>query len=217
MLTILISSVAIAQKPKTIKVDGVKFKMIYVNGGALGSYYIGETVVTKGLWDCIMNNNKNIKEDGKTPAVVVTAVSWNECKEFINKLNQKTGLIFRLPTEAEWEHAAIVGNTDRSATYGIYDNGPYFKPSALFNKSASKVEKPNGLGIWYMFGNVWEWCEDWYGQNTSASGSEKVMRGGGYYTTLSYCNSTYRASLPANEKSSDIGFRLAMTYVGKKK
>lgn len=235
MLTILISSVAIAQKPKTIKIDGVKFKMIYVNGAtfemggsiykddkpqhnvSLNSYYIGETTVTKGLWNCIMYNDKSIKEDGKAPAEVVTNVSWNQCKEFIEKLNQKTGLTFRLPTEAEWEYAANGGNTNQTGTLGYIG-----KIRTLYSKQLPKEDKPNGLGIWYMLGNVWEWCEDWYGQYTSnpngpSSGTEHVLRGGSFYTKASYCNSTYRASLPPFEKSEDIGFRLAMTYVGKKK
>ena len=238
-LTLLISGGAIAQKAKTIKVDGVKFKMIYVKeatfemGGSilqdeqpkhpvtLDGYYIGETVVTKGLWNCIMQNDNTIREDGKTPVPPITDVSWNDCKEFINKLNQKTGLTFRLPTEAEWEYAANGGNTSHSGTYG--KSNEVIAPGFLFSKTYTKEDKPNGLGIWYMLGNVWEWCEDWYGQYTytspkgPSSGIEHVLRGGGYYTKLSYCNSTYRASLPANEKSSDIGFRLAMTYVGKKK
>ena len=113
--------------PKTIVVNGVEFKMIKVEGGTfrmgatseqgsgegdekpvhyvtLSDYHIGETEVTQELWQAVMGSNPSyFKGDNQRP---VENVSWDDCQEFIKKLNRLTGKKFRLPTEAEWEYAA---------------------------------------------------------------------------------------------------------------
>lgn len=112
---------------ETFTVNGVSFTMKLVEGGTfqmgssdsdadsdeksvhsvtLSSYYIGETEVTQALWKAVMGNNPSYFKGDNLP---VESVSWNDCQEFIRKLNQKTGKNFRLPTEAEWEFAARGG------------------------------------------------------------------------------------------------------------
>lgn len=246
MLLMLIGGSGMAQKSKTIKIDGVKFKMIYVPGGTfqmggdgdvdekpvhsvtINGYYIAETVVTEKLWTTVMGNNpsinpSNAKYEDKFP---VTQITYTMSLYFINKLNQKTGLKFRLPTEAEWEYAAKGGNTGNAGstgpTYDKHNRGVY----ANGVKKWGKDDTPNGLGIWYMKNGVWEWCSDYYGTYPSGNvtnptgpteGQEHVIRGGGYATPPHYCTTTYRASLDSNIAILDLGLRLAMSYEEKKK
>ena len=211
-------------------VDGYKFDMVFVQGGTftmgctdeqgsdcdsdekpahqvtLSDYYIGKYEVTQGLWKKVMGSNpskfKNCGDD-----CPVESVSWNDCQEFISKLNQLTGKRFRLPTEAEWEYAARGGskasyqtkyagsnalgevawndeNSDVNYLGGFEENGRKLGTHTVGTK------KPNALGIYDMSGNVWEWCNDWYGDYSSggvmnpkgaSTGSYRVIRGGGWY------------------------------------
>ena len=125
-----------------ITVNGVTFNMIKVDGGTftmgatpeqtnprsiekpthqvtLSSYYIGETEVTQGLWKAVMGSNPSWFTGDNLP---VENVSWNDCQQFIDKLNSLTGKNFRLPTEAEWEFAARGGNKSHHTQYSGSDN-----------------------------------------------------------------------------------------------
>ena len=193
----------------TIDVNGVKFTMIKVEGGTFqmggilddyekpihqvtltNDYYIGETEVTQELWTAVMGSNPSyFKSSDQLP---VEQVSWNDCQTFISKLNTLTGRTFRLPSEAEWEFAARGGNASEGYTYSgsntvgdvaWYDSNSSSKTHEVATKA------PNELGIYDMSGNVWEWCQDWYGSYSSSaqtnptgptSGSFRVYRGGGW-------------------------------------
>jgi len=151
-------------------------------------FYMGKYEVTQEQWEAIMGKSPSTKIKGaKLP---VTDVSWEDCQEFIKKLNAKTNGVYRLPTEAEWEYACRAGTATR------YPFGEEVTPSdANFvgSKIGKPVEvgmyKPNAFGLYDMYGNVWEWCEDWYGiypisavvdPKGPATGTVRVLRGGSF-------------------------------------
>lgn len=121
-------------------------------------FYMGKYEVTQEQWEAVMGSNPSNTKGAKLP---VTGVSWENCQEFIRKLNAKTDGGYRLPTEAEWEYAC------RAGTNTAYSFGDSFTENdANINSSGPKVVgsyKPNAFGLYDMHGNVWEWCEDWYG------------------------------------------------------
>ncbi len=157
----------------------------------------------------------------------VEKVSFNDVKNFIAFLNAKTEMNYRLPTEAEWEYAARAGS---QSTYSFGDNATLLSEYAIYSgNSGSKTHpvgamrnyanNPNHNGIYDMYGNVWEWTQDWYNAWTSGrvnptghfTGSLRVKRGGSYYDNAKYLRSAYRGSdRPSNQKS-NLGFRLVRT------
>jgi len=226
---------------KTYIVRGVEFKMIVVNGGTfrmgrksflslsdespvhdvtLSDYYIGEAEVTQELWQAVMGSNpSHFTGNLQRP---VENVSWNDCQTFIRKLNELTGGSFRLPTESEWEYAARGGQKSQGYEYSgsnnIYDVAWYWDNSNNTTHHV-KAKSPNELGIYDMSGNVWEWCEDWYGDYSSAdqtnpkgasSGFYRVNRGGSWYGYATALNCTYRNYSMPTGAYNYLGLRLAM-------
>ncbi len=124
-------------------------------------FYIAKYQVTQELWKSLDMGNRSHEEGARLPA---TDVSWEDCKEFIKKLNASTKGGYRLPYEAEWEFACRAGTTT------AYSFGAKITPKDA-NYIGSKIGKPvvvgsykpNAFGLYDMHGNVWEWCEDWYG------------------------------------------------------
>ena len=183
-------------------------------------YYIGKYEVTQALWQAVMNSNpSNFKGDN----LPVEQVSWDDCQVFISKLNSITGKKFRLPTEAEWEYAARGGKKSRgyqcSGSNNIsdvawYDANSGRKTHAVGSKQA------NELGIYDMSGNVWEWCQDWYGRYSissqtnptdATSGSYRVNRGGSWLSTAGFCRSSYRISYAPDNCDHSLGLRLVLS------
>ena len=224
-------------------VNGVSFEMVHVEGGTfrmgatseqegeayndekpvhsvtLKSYYIGKTEVTQALWQAVMGSNSSSFEGADLP---VECVSWNDCQEFIQKLNRLTGLNFRLPTEAEWEFACRGGNNSRGYKYSGSNNlgsvAWYFYNSDLQTHPVA-TKAPNELGIYDMSGNVWEWCSDWYADYTSysqtnptgpLSGSNRVLRGGSWNDVARICRSSHRGYNDPACRSFTHGLRLAL-------
>jgi formylglycine-generating enzyme required for sulfatase activity len=184
------------------------------------NYYMGKTEVTQALWGVVMGNNpSNFKGDDKP----VESVSWNDCQTFISKLNRATGKNFRLPTEAEWEFAARGGNKSRHYQYSgssyLGDVAWYYDNSGSTTHAVA-TKQPNELGLYDMSGNVWEWCQDWYGDYSSTAqtnptgaygGSHRVSRGGCWGNDAGSCRSSYRSYGGPGYRYNDLGFRLALS------
>ena len=219
-----------------------RYKMVYVSGGTftmgctseqgsdcydlekpahsvtVSGFYMGQTEVTQALWKAVMGNNPSYWKGNTLP---LENVSYNDVKEFIGKLNNLTGETFRMPTEAEWEYAARGGNSSRGYKYSgsndigsvvWYDGNSGSKTHPVAQKQA------NELGLYDMAGNVWEWCNDWYGSYSSdsqnnpkgpSSGSYRVLRGGCWDGRARYCRVSYRGYSVPSVRDSGIGFRLA--------
>jgi len=151
----------------------------------------------------------------------VEQVSWDDAQEFIRKLNQKEGADnYRLPTEAEWEYACRAGST---TAYCFGDDESRLKEYAWYDKNSdSKTHpvgllKPNAWGLYDMHGNVWEWCQDWYGDYPSDAatdpigatvGSYRVLRGGSWSYFARYCRAAYRDAYSPGGRRNYYGFRL---------
>ena len=183
-------------------------------------YYMGKYEVPQALWEAVMGSNPSEYKGDNLP---VEMVSWNDCQEFISKLNSLTGRKFRLPTEAEWEYAARGGKKSRGYQYSgnsnitdvaWYDGNSGSKPHPVGTKQA------NELGIYDMSGNVYEWCSDWYGSYSSSSqtnptgadsGSFRVFRGGGWGIYARGCRLSYRYIFTPDDRRSYLGLRLALS------
>ncbi len=238
-------------------VNGVSFTMVQVEGGTftmgataeqgsdvddcekpahevtLSTFLIGQIEVTQELWQAVMGSNPSEFNGGSYGINLqrpVEQVSWNDCQQFIAKLNEMTGKTFRLPTEAEWEYAARGGNRSKGFRYSgsdaIDDVAWYWGniPSNIHGTAgygtqvvASKL--PNELGIYDMSGNVYEWCQDWYGSYSAeaqsnptgpASGSYRVDRGGSWpYLTID-CRVSFRDYNAPDLYYNWLGLRLAL-------
>ena len=183
-------------------------------------YYIGKYEVTQALWKAVMGNNpSNFKGDN----LPVEQVSWDDCQEFISKLNRITGKTFRLPTETEWEYAARGGKKSRGYQYSGSNNlseVAWYKENSGYKTHAVGTKQANELGIHDMSGNVLEWCQDWYGEYNSSSqlnptgansGSYRVRRGGCWFDLARYCRSSSRRSFTPGGRDNDLGLRLVLS------
>ncbi|NDH05556.1 formylglycine-generating enzyme family protein [bacterium] len=179
-------------------------------------FYMGKYEVTQEQWESVMGNNPS---DGtKGAKLPVTDVSWEDCQEFIKKLNEKTSGGYRLPTEAEWEYACRAGT---STAYSYGDN--LTKSDANIDGISIKPVgnyKPNAFGLYDMHGNVWEWCNDWYGSlqdsevtdpKGAATGMRRVLRGGSFLNDESKARSSNRDDDSPTNRNFVNGFRLART------
>ncbi len=234
-----------ATSNRTIRVGNVSFEMVYVQGGTfrmgatveqgsdavddekpvhsvtLSDFHIGKYEVTQGLWKEVMGENPGYNKAGDN--YPVERVSWEDCQRFIERLNNRTGLKFRLPTEAEWEYAAWGGWKSRGykysgTTYELesvawYDGNSGNRTHPVGQKQA------NELGLYDMSGNVWEWCQDWYGSYGSAaqmnptgpqSGAYRVLRGGSYRNDARCCRVSYRDYDGPRDLSFSNGLRLVL-------
>ena len=199
-----------------------------VHDVALDSFYMAEFVVTEDLWEAVMNEYKSKgflgRLFGNAPreGYPKTMISWNDCQEFINKLNQLTGKNFRLPTEAEWEYAARGGNKSRGYKYSGSNNisdVAWYRDNSSCATHPVCIKSPNELGIYDMSGNVWEWCSDWYGKRYYSSspsnnppgptsGSGRVIRGGSWSGIAQGCRVANRGYNTPVYRYDSLGLRL---------
>ena len=190
-----------------------------VHSVTLSSYYIGKTEVTQALWKVVMGSNPSHFKGDNLP---VESVSWDDCQEFILKLNSLTGQNFRFPTEAEWEFACRGGNNSRGYKYSgsnYIDNVAWYRDNSGEKTHLVATKSPNELGIYDMSGNVWEWCCDWYeyytsGAQTNPKGPEsgwfRVCRGGGWGGLAWSCRSSDRTDCNPTFRDDCHGLRLAL-------
>lgn len=258
------------QEPKTISVCrpsgslytnsvGMKFALIPAGSFLMGSpeeepgrtadegprhhvtltrpFYLGVTEVTQGQWRAVMDDNPSFFRGHDLP---VENVSWDECQEFIRRLNEreKTNR-YRLPSEAEWEYACRAGS-DRRFSFGedvgpavnrdklryyFGDEGDELGAYAWYGNVSGNVthpvalKKPNAWGLYDMHGNVAEWCKDWYGPypaadqtdpQGSAQGTFRVLRGGDYGFGTWSVRSARRDHQPPESRSAQWGLRVVI-------
>ena len=183
-------------------------------------YYIGKYEVSQALWQAVMGKNPSNFKGENLP---VEKVSWNDCQEFLSKLNKITGKNFRLPTEAEWEFAARGGKKSRGYQYSGSNNisdVAWYEVNSGSKTHAVGSKQANELGIYDMSGNVWEWCQDWYGKYSSSSQTDptgsnsrfyRVNRGGGCFYTAEFCRSSFRGFIAPDDRGTDLGLRLVLS------
>lgn len=194
----------------------------------LSDYSIGQTEVTQALWVAVMGNNPSLfTTDPNRP---VERVTWEDCQEFIAALNSITGKHFRLPTEAEWEYAARGGNKSQgfkfagsneieevawymNNSYAVGGSSPDYGTHIVGTKMA------NELGIYDMSGNVWEWCQDYFGNYSTEpqtnptgpeTGTNRIRRGGGWDLEMQSCRISHRSNRAPTYKYNNQGLRLAL-------
>lgn len=187
----------------------------------LSAFHISKYEVTQRLWQAVMGSNPSYFKDDDRP---IEWVSWDNCQQFIKRLNALTGKQFRLPTEAEWEFAARGGNKSRSCKYSGGDDirqVAWYRTNSECTTHAVGTRKPNELGLYDMTGNVSEWCQDWYDTYPSdpqtdpqgpGNTNRKVYRGGGWNDDAATNRITARDKWYAEPsgKSASVGFRLAL-------
>ena len=189
-------------------------------------FYMGKYEVTQEQWQAVMGNNPSAVKGEKLPVTNVTAT---HLQNFIAKLNAKSNSGYRLPTEAEWEY------TCRAGTITAYSFGDAITPKDA-NYTGSKIGIPatvgnyqaNAFGIYDMHGNVWEWCEDWFGDYPTGvvidpkgplTGEKRVLRGGSFSPRFQKdARSAYHGGGELNDSRifitrwyADIGIRLVNT------
>ena len=222
--------------------------MVYVEGGSfemgttdingsdaqdhrvtVSSFWMGKYEVTQEEWEYVMGTNPSefcFESANPDECFPVEQVSWNDCQEFIRRLNEKTGLTFRLPTEAEWEYAARGGNLSRGYRYSGSDN---IDEVAVYLENSNEYtcivgsKQPNELGLYDMSGNLCEWCQDWYDADyyksslitvdpcNTAGGGHRVIRGGSWRVLPVNCTPWRRSSQEPSERRNYIGLRLALS------
>ena len=220
---------------------GVKLEMILIRPGSfmMGSdkgeenekpvhkvkitkpFYMGKFEVTQAQYQAVMGSNpSSFKGEGNLP---VETVSWDDCQTFLKKLNEKIpGKDFRLPTEAEWEFACRAGSTTEYC-FGDSENnlGEYAWCTSNAGQKTRPVggKKPNAWGLYDMHGNVWEWCNDYFGDKYyesspaedpkgADSGALRVLRGGSCYFKPLSCRSSIRNIYGPTRRYNGYGFRV---------
>ena len=236
-----------AKRPVSITYDvnGIKFTMKYVQGGTytmgalpcdtladkderpvhkvtVNSFYMAETEVTQKLWEHVMGKNKSRVKGQDHP---VDNMMYEDCIEFIERLNTILHTNFRMPTEAEWEYAAKGGRLSKGYLYSGSNNP---EEVAWTTEQCAKIDghmpvrqkKPNELGLYDMCGNVSEWCSDFYHSYTKESqtnpnnlspGWFHVVRGGAYNNPVRYSRVTNRYMYDPRRKWVNLGFRIALS------
>jgi formylglycine-generating enzyme required for sulfatase activity len=235
--------------------NGVKLEMIAIPGGTfwmgspaneaergdnespqhqvtVPSFFMGKYPLTQAQYQAIMGKNPAYFKGNNRP---VENVSWDDAVRFCQKLSQRTGKNYRLPSEAEWEYACRAGTKtpfsfgDNITTDLVNYDGTYpYKsaPKGKYREQTTDVGTfpPNAFGLYDMHGNVWEWCEDDWHENyidaptdgsawNSQSGSNtKLLRGGSWNIYARYCRSAFRDRDSRDARNNNFGFRVVSSF-----
>jgi len=195
----------------------------------LSAFYMGRYEVTQAQWTGKMGSNpSSFSGYSDSPSRPVERVSWNMIASGSTSFMSLTNL--RLPTEAEWEYAYRAGKTTAFHSYPAQPNGfnddtllgniAWYGDNAGGQTHAVGGKLANGLGLHDMAGNVWEWCQDWYGPYSSASvtnptgpttGTYRLGRGGGWNYYSGGCRASLRDYGSLGGISGYDGFRVVRT------
>ena len=186
-------------------------------------FYLSAHEVTQQQYLEVMGNNP--EQYARVDDKPVTNVNWHEAVAFYDKLSEQEGKDYRLPTEAEWEYACRAGTT---TAYSFGNDASGLGEHAWHRGNSGQTthpvgEKlPNAWGLYDMHGNVWEWCQDWYGDygkekvvtdpTGAASGVNRVLRGGAFFNRPEFVRAADRTSSQPDNRNRNFGFRLARTY-----
>ncbi|MCP4111648.1 MAG: SUMF1/EgtB/PvdO family nonheme iron enzyme [Desulfobacteraceae bacterium] len=186
----------------------------------IDSFWMGKYEVTQEQWETIMGENPSYFKKGKN--FPVEQVSWNDVQKFIEKLNGISDGDFRLPTEAEWEYACRSGGRSEKYSGGndIDKVAWYYSKSKSLSTHLVGKKQPNGLKIYDMSGNVWEWCQDIYSSTAykehkrnnpiyAGKGLFRVIRGGSWGFNARNCRCAGRNRGSPDNRSGNLGFRLS--------
>ena len=190
---------------------------------SVSSFDLMSTEVTQGMWEEVMGSNpSHFTGDSNRP---VEKVSWNDCQDFIDKLNDlDPSHTYRLPTEAEWEYACRAGTSaayywGNSSSESTMSSYCWYTENSNSSTHSVGTKSPNAWGLYDMSGNVWEWCQDVYTSNYSSCptngsaysgrGSNRVYRGGGWIINARYCRSAFRNYYSPGYRLISLGVRLA--------
>ena len=177
----------------------------------LGDYYIAATEVTQAQWRAVMGNNPSFFKGDDLP---VDCVSWEEASAFCRRLSERTGRRYLLPTEAQWEYAARGRGLTSHDDIAI---AAWYEGNSEGSSHPVAQRQPNALGLYDMFGNIWEWCNDWFAPYDAVqqhnptgpvSGTERVLRGGSWIIEAEYCRPTYRNANQPTSRDRNYGFRV---------
>ena len=206
-----------AGEPGREKNEGPSHR-VYLDG-----YWIAKYEVSRSLWRLIMDGRSPVspKGDDREPA---NRLTWDDARRFILRLNRKTGLLFRLPSEAEWEKACRAGS--REARYAPLNKAAWYAANSGGRAHPVGLKRPNDYGLYDMLGNVWEWCGDWYRSDYYSRsprrnpggpgrGTRRVVRGGGFAHGFSYLRCGHRNSLEPDKTRGYLGFRLVLSEPGR--
>ena len=192
-------------------------------------FYIGMLEVTQSQWEKVVGTSIYQQKSqaggdstpGTGPDYPMYYVSWDEAMEFCRLLSNKTGRTYTLPTEAQWEYAARGGNKNEGAKYAgsnMIDAVAWYTDNSGSSTHIVGSKRANALGICDMSGNVWEWCKDWYADSYvsydtnnpvgPSSGSDRVLRGGSYKSSVGRCRVALRAYNGQTTRHTHNGFRV---------
>ena len=194
-------------------------------------FYMSATEVSQSEWQRVMGTPFNMPEPVPSfvgEALPVHSVTYKQAVEFCEKLSQREGVTYRLPTEAEWEYACRAGSTtpyNNSLTRLTGKEANIYDPAAQNNDAPLPVgsnASPNKWGLFDMHGNVWEWCQDWSapysstlaidplgpGINDRRDLAMKVVRGGSFYDEADKARSANRWEYAPSVFTNYIGFRI---------
>ena len=245
---VLASGCSTSQKKLTLTIKGVEYAFRWCPAGAfnMGSpqdeagrsndetqhpetlsrgFYMLETEVTQSMWEGVMGNNPSHFKGSKLP---VECVSWNDCQEYVQKLNAlgvaPKGYRFSLPTEAQWEYACRAGTTTAFCFGDTLTDDKANYAGRVGDTSDVASYPANAWGLHNMHGNVCEWCSDWYGDYPNGAvtdptgaveGSSRVFRGGSWADVAEDCRSAARHfDDPSNRGNAGLGMRVSLVSSG---
>jgi formylglycine-generating enzyme required for sulfatase activity len=186
-------------------------------------FWLGAWEVTQEQWQSVMGSNPSTFQPATNASQLpVERVSWNDAQDFLNRLNALGLGRFRLPTEAEWEYAARAGSSERFSFgddpgYRTLANHAWFYSRAEGRSHPVGAKRPNAWNLYDMYGNVWEWCSDWFAPYSAGpavdpqgppTGREKVIRGGSWFNEPEALRSANRHRHPPESRQTNLGLRI---------